>query len=73
MNSNIEQQLREAFNDGFKSVQRKGLLEGAIAISKVIFDKATAKNKSPEEKLSDIIRFCEVSLQNRTESGDSIS
>lgn len=71
MNSDIEQQLRETFNEGFKSAQRNGLLQGAIAIAKVVLDKASTTDKSAEERLSDIIQFCEVSLRNKTESGDS--
>lgn len=65
MEINTEKELKKAFNDGFKSVQQAGLLQGAIAISKVVLDKANNKNKTPEERLKDIIEFCEISLKNK--------
>lgn len=64
MKSSTEKQLREAFNKGFESIHRTGLTQGAVAIAKVVLDKATNKNKTPEEKLDDIIKFCEKSLHN---------
>lgn len=65
MKINTEKELEKAFNDGFKAVRQAGLLQGAIAISKVVLDKANNKNKTSEERLKDIIEFCEISLRNK--------
>lgn len=65
MRGNTEKQLREAFNEGFEAARRTGLLQGAVAISKVVLDKANDTSKTPEERLADIIKFCEVSLHNK--------
>ena len=65
MKISTEKKLKKAFNDGFKSVQQAGLLQGAVAISKVILDKANDTSKTPDERLKDIIKFCEVSLRNK--------
>lgn len=64
MKSSTEKQLREAFNKGFESTHRIGLVQGAIAIAKVVLDKANNENKAPEDRLDDIIKFCEKSLHN---------
>lgn len=65
MKSDVENKLRETFGDGLKSAHRTGLLQGAVAISKVILDKANDTSKTPDERLKDIIKFCEVSLRNK--------
>ncbi len=65
MRSGTEKKLREAFNEGFEATRRTGLLQGAVAISKVVLDKANNTSKTPEERLADIIKFCEVSLGNK--------
>lgn len=64
MKSSAEKQLREAFSKGFESTHRTGLIQGAVAITKVVLDKANNKNKTPEDRLDDIIKFCEKSLHN---------
>lgn len=65
MTNKTEKQLREAFNEGFKKAHTSGLLQGTKAISKVVLDKATDTRKTPDERLADIIKFCEVSLKDR--------
>jgi len=65
MKVNTEMKLRKTFNEGFKSAQRNGLLQGATAISKVVLDKANDTRKTPEQRLEDIVRFCEVSLKKK--------
>lgn len=65
MKSNVENKLKEEFNKGFETVRRTGLLQGATAISKVVLDKANDTSKTPEERLADIIQFCEVSLHSK--------
>lgn len=64
MKSSTEKRLREAFSKGFESTHRTGLIQGAVAIAKVVLDKANNKNKTPEDRLDDIIKFCETSLHN---------
>lgn len=65
MNSGDERRLRDAFNEGFKTVRRDGVFQGAVAICKVILNKANAPGKTAEERLSDIVEFCETSLKNK--------
>jgi len=65
MKSKTEKELRKAFNDGFRATHRTGLLQGAVAIAKVVLDKANDTKKTPEERLNDIIQFCEVSLRSK--------
>lgn len=62
MKNSTEKQLREAFNKGYEATRRTGLLQGAVAIAKVVLDKANDTKKTPERRLADIIQFCEVSL-----------
>lgn len=65
MRRSTENKLREAFNERFESIHRTGLLQGSVAIPKVVLDKVNDTSKTPEERLSDIIQFCEVSLQHK--------
>lgn len=53
-----------------QNVQRSSLAAGAIAMCKVIRDKATDESKTIEERLADVVAFCETSL-NKKESEDA--
>lgn len=74
------------FTEGFKSMLRggmkqqfqEGLRQGTFAACKVIHDKALNEEKTAEERLEDIVNFCEVfaSLkpkngQNSTDEGEN--
>jgi len=50
----IEEQLRTHFT--------RGLSQGSKAICGVVLEKAKANSGSAEEKIADIVKFCEVSL-----------
>lgn len=65
MQRDTEKKLIEAFNEKFEAIRRTGLLQGSMAIAKVVLDKANDTQKTPEERLADIIQFCEVSLGNK--------
>lgn len=65
MQRDTEKKLIEAFNEKFEAIRRTGLLQGSMAIAKVVLDKANDTKKTPEERLADIIQFCEVSLGNK--------
>lgn len=65
MDSKTEKQLNKVFKEKFKEVHLNGLLQGTKAISKVILDKANDTSKTSEERLEDIIKFCEVSLKEK--------
>lgn len=48
-------------------VKQSGLAIGTKAISQVIYNKATDESKSCEERLEDIIKFCQIGLAIKTE------
>lgn len=62
MNKNTEKMLKETFDKSLKDTFNKGLLQGSKAVSKVIYDKANDKNKTADEKIEEIKKFCSVSL-----------
>lgn len=62
MNKNAEKVLRETFKKSLRDTFQKGLLQGSKAIAKVVFDKANDVNKTAEERIEEIKRFCSVSL-----------
>lgn len=62
MKKQEEQQLRELFTNSFKDTFRNGLLQGSKAMCKVILDKANDTAKTSDERIADIVKFCEVSL-----------
>ena len=53
--------------------RQNGLAEGCKAISKVVYDKATDESKSYEERIRDIIIFCETGLTIKTEEEENKS
>lgn len=65
MDQKDEQQLRETFHNGITEAHRNGLLQGSKAMCKVILDMVNDAKKTPEEKIDDVRRFCEVSLTNK--------
>lgn len=54
--------LKKEFGRGFEEQFKNGLAQGVYAVSKVVFDKASNEELSPEERLADIANFCKVSL-----------
>ena len=62
MNIKTENKLKEEFEKTLRQTHTRGLIEGCKALSKVILDKANNTDKTPEERILDIIKFCEVSL-----------
>lgn len=62
MTKKQEEALRQEFKKGFEEQFKNGMTQGAYAICKVIHDKATNDSISVEERLAEIVRFCEVSL-----------
>ena len=63
MTNKQEQKLREEFKKGFQEQFRNGMAQGVFAISKVIHEKATNASMSADERLADIIAFCEISIK----------
>ena len=67
MKSNIaksekEKILEDAIKEQLTNARTAGMGIGAKSISQVIYDKATAKDKTDSEKLDNIIDFCKVGL-----------
>jgi hypothetical protein len=54
----LEKQVREKF----EQVRNSGLIAGSKAICGVVLEKAKDEEKSVEERIHDIIDFCERSL-----------
>lgn len=50
--------LRGDLEAQMQKVRLHGLAAGAKAVSQVIYEKATAKDKTAEERLNDVINFC---------------
>lgn len=65
MKNTEEEMLRDLLTNSLKETHRNGLLQGSKAICHVVLDKANDTSKTPEERLEDIKKFCEVSLGNK--------
>lgn len=62
MNKKDEELLRDTIQKSLKDTHSKGLLQGSKAMCGVILEKANDTTKTPEERIAEIKRFCEVSL-----------
>lgn len=60
-NENTEK-IKTALEDQLKRQLQYGLSQGMFAACKVIHDKATDQSMSAEDRLNDIINFCEPLL-----------
>ncbi len=49
--------FREVFKNGFQKQYQNGLLQGARAMCKVVYDKACDEKKTLEERIEDIKSF----------------
>lgn len=58
-------ELEQTINKQLTQVYRKGLTVGSKSISKVLYDIASDKNKTADERLEEIIKFCETALKSR--------
>lgn len=70
MNKKDELMLKKTFEEAFKKSFNNGMVQAGKAICKVICDKASDTNKSPEERIDDIIKFCKVSLGDEEQKDD---
>lgn len=52
-------------------VRQAGLAMGAKAISGVVYEKATDESKTYEERIKDIIQFCSVGLNIKTNNKEN--
>lgn len=64
--SDKEKQLETAITEQLKQTRNAGMAIGAKSVSKVIYDKAMAENKTDSEKITDIIEFCKIGLNIKT-------
>lgn len=62
MTKSQEEKLRKEFEHGFKTQFKNGMAQGVYAVSKVIFDRASDESVPCEERIQEIKRFCQVSL-----------
>ena len=62
MTKQKEALFEKAIKDELKKQYIQGLTVGSKSICKVIFDKAIDPKKSPEEKITEIVEFCDKSL-----------
>lgn len=68
MYSNNETLLKEEIEKQMQKVQINAMRECAVAICSVILKKALDTSKSPNKRIKDIIKFCNVSLGNKSDS-----
>lgn len=54
--------FKKEFEKGFRKQYNNGLLSGAYAVCQVVLEKAKDDSMSADERLAEIIRFCEVSF-----------
>lgn len=52
--------FKKVVTDGLRKQHTTGIAQGAYAMCKVVLDKATAKEKTADERLKDIIAFCKI-------------
>lgn len=69
MTINDETKLQIIFKRALQKTHRDGLLQGSKAICDVVLKKAKDKTKNTEERLKDIIDFCNTSLGNKQGKG----
>lgn len=55
--------LRDELQPLLKKQYIRGLMDGTKAIAGVVHEKASASNKTAEERIEDILAFCNTSLE----------
>lgn len=65
--------FRDVFKEGFKRQYQNGLLQGARAMCKVVYDKACDEHHTLEERIEDIKSFVGtlLSIPVKEEPGDA--
>ena len=71
MTINDETKLQIIFKRALQKTHRDGLLQGSKAMCNVVLNKARDKTKTAEERLKDIVDFCNTSLENKQRKGNS--
>ena len=59
----FQERLQMSFRMRLEEQFRNGIAQGMYAACKVINDRANAEGKTPEEKLQNIIDFCQTGLR----------
>lgn len=54
----FQTELQQTFRDKLQGQLKNGLARGMYAACKVINEKATNEEKTPEERIAEIIEFC---------------
>ena len=62
MNKKMEEKLTAEFEKQFKKIHTEGLTQGSKAMCAVILAKATDESKTYEERITEIVRFCTISV-----------
>lgn len=60
-----QERIKMALRENLEKQFRNGITQGMYAACKVIFDKASDESRSHEERIKDIVTFCEPALKNR--------
>lgn len=59
----FQERLKMTFRMRLEEQFRNGIAQGMYAACKVINDRANAEDKTPEERLQNIIEFCQPALR----------
>ena len=65
MGKHNDNMFRKVVTGGLQRQHTAGIAKGAYAMCSVIRDKAMAEGKTAEEKVEDIIKFCDVCMNPR--------
>ncbi len=62
MSKHNDNMFRQVVTQGLRKQHTAGIAQGAYAMCSVILGKAKAEGKTAEEKVADIIKFCNVCM-----------
>lgn len=73
MNQIEERAFENVVKDALSKQHKRGLKEGAYAYCKVVLEHATEAHKSAEERLEEVIKFCNAIIENeeKKKEGDA--
>ena len=69
MRKQDEIKIQEMLTETLRDTHRNGLLQGSKAMCAVIYEKAIDSSRTYEDRIADIITFCEISLGDKEPLG----
>ena len=71
MGKHNDKLFKQVVTGGLRKQHTAGIAQGAYAMCKVILDKARNESKTAEERLNDVIAFCNVCTNIADKNPDS--